>query len=146
MANTTPNFSSILDEAPTEVKFPKPLPNGTYLCTVMQPVTNTEDENAPIVRFPLKPIAAMDDVSEEDLTEAEGLEDKLLNVAFWANQIYALDRFHEHCGLDLSQPLSRTMRNEEIINSQVLAQVRQTFDKRDKTRVFSNVVATAKAD
>ena len=32
--NDKPNFASILDEAPTEIDRPKPIPTGTYLCRV----------------------------------------------------------------------------------------------------------------
>jgi len=35
--NERANFASILDEAPTEINRPKPLPEGTYLCVVGQP-------------------------------------------------------------------------------------------------------------
>ena len=67
--NDAPNFASILDEAPTEISRPKPLPVGTYLCVVQgQPVYDKSNKKGtPFVEFLLRVIAAMDDVDPDDL-------------------------------------------------------------------------------
>lgn len=144
-----PNFASILDESPTEISRPKPLPVGTYLC-VVQPSEEgkSQRQGTPYVRFPLRPVAALDDVSEEDLELAGGLEGKLLRIDYWLtpDAIYRLDEFHEHCGIDISTPVSRRVRNSEAVNSQVLAVVRHRADNNDDTKIYTDVARTAAAD
>jgi hypothetical protein len=33
--------------------------------------------------------------------------------------VYRLDAFHEHCGQDLSEVLTRRMQNDQVMNAQV---------------------------
>ena len=55
---SSPNFATILDEAPTEVNRPKPLPSGTYLCTVTGWETGkSSQKQTPFVQFNLRPMA-----------------------------------------------------------------------------------------
>jgi hypothetical protein len=58
--NDKPNFASILDEAPTEIDRPKPIPTGTYLCRVQGTPTydKSSKKGTPFVQFTLKPISA----------------------------------------------------------------------------------------
>ena len=44
--NDKPNFASILDEAPTEIDRPKPIPTGTYLCRVQGTPTYDKSSGA----------------------------------------------------------------------------------------------------
>ena len=147
--NDTPNFASILDEAPTEISRPKPLPEGTYICIVGAPEEGiSRGKQTPYVRFPLKPIAALDDVDAMDLEAAGGLENKTLRIDFWAttDAIYRLDEFHTHCGIDISDAVPRRIRNTEAVNSQVLAVVKHRQDQNDPSRFYTDVTRTAIAD
>ena len=142
------HFASILDEAPTEVNRPKPLPEGTYLCVVGQPEDGkSSKKGTPFVKFPLKPISALDDVDSEALEEVGGLEAKNLSTTFYitADAVYRLDEFHEHCGIDLDDPISRRVRNSEVVNSQVLAVVKHRMSD-DNTQTFAEVSRTASAE
>lgn len=145
---STPLFASILDDSPTEVVFPPPLPVGTYLCVVGQPESTPKSKAGNDgIKFPLRPIAALDDVDAEALAELGGLDGKMLNTTFWVtpDSITFLDQFHENCGLDLSDKLSRKMRNQEVVNQQVLAVVSHRFNE-DQTRAFAEVKRTARVD
>ena len=146
-----PNFASILDESPTEVSRPKPLPEGTYLCSVGAPrYDKSSKKGTPFVEFILKPIAEQDDVDVEALEEAGGLDGKSLRGTYYTTDdaIYRLDEFHEHCGIDLSEPASRRIRNDEVMNAQVLAYVkhRQADQNDPNSAVFAEVRRTAPAE
>jgi hypothetical protein len=144
-----PNFQSILDEAPSEVDRPKPLPTGTYLTTVQGPVVydKSSRKQTPYVQFTLRVIGAMDDVDAEELNEMGGFEGKTIRATFYTTEdaIYRLDEFHEHCGIDLTDGHSRRTRNDEVINSHVLASIRhRTSD--DGTQIFAELGRTAPAE
>lgn len=147
MAKTNaPVFSSIMEEAPTEVVRPKPLPEGSYVCTVKDYERGVSNKKqTPYTRFILDVQSALDDVDTEALEAAGGTEGKTLRVDFWetADAIFRLDEFHEQCGLDLSQPLARKHRNDEVINSQIIAYVTQEIDENDPDRIYVNVSKTA---
>lgn len=125
---TAPNFSSILDESPTEVARPQPAPVGTYLCVVTgQPnMGESTKKKTPFVEFQLKPIQAADDVDPEELAvylERVGeLSAKPFKHTIYLTEanVYRLDEFHQACGLDMSDGATRKQRNDAVINSQVL--------------------------
>lgn len=121
--NTKPNFSkTLLDEAPDHVERPKPLPIGTYLAVVGRWETGeSSKKKTPFVRFPLRFIQAYDDVDPDELAACGGVDGKNARTDFFMTEdaIYRLDAFHEHCGLDLEEPLSRKARNDEVMNAQV---------------------------
>lgn len=146
---TNPNFSSILDEAPTEVNRPKPLPIGTYLCIVKgQPVYDkSSQKGTPYVEFTLAVIAAEDDVDEDELSEMGGFEGKTLRATYYTTDdaIYRLDEFHQHCGIDLNEPASRRSRNDDVVNAQVRVVVKHETSK-DGSVVFAKIARTAMAD
>jgi hypothetical protein len=137
---TSPNFSSILDESPTEVAAPVPLPQGTYLCVVQgSPVYDkSTKKGTPYVEFSLRPIAADEDIDENDLDESGGFENKLLRATFYLTEdaIYRLDEFHAHCGIDLDDGDSRRARNDAIMNAQVRVFVKHETSS-DGTRIFA---------
>ncbi len=147
--NDKPNFASILDEAPSEVERPKPLPVGTYLCRVQgTPIYDkTTKKGTDFVQFTLKPIAAEEDVDEDDLEAVGGLDNKTLRLKFYLTEDakFRLDDFHEHCGLDLSEPASRRTRNDEVINSEVRALVKHN-PSNDGQTVYAEIARTLKAD
>jgi len=146
---SNPNFSSILDEAPTEIDRPKPLPVGTYLCTVVgSPVYDkSTKKGTPYVQFTLKPIAAEDDIDAEELADMGGFENKTIRATYYTTEeaIYRLDEFHEHCGIDLTEPASRRSRNDDVVNAQVRAVIKhRTSD--DGTQLYAELARTLAAD
>ncbi len=147
--NDKPNFASILDESPTEIDRPKPLPPGTYLCRVLSPWTEgkSSKKGTPFVQFTLKPISAEDDVDEDDLQEMGGLDNKTLRLTFYLTEDakFRLDEFHEHCGIDIHKEISRRMRNDEVINAEVRALVKHRPSDDGQT-VYAEISRTLKAD
>lgn len=145
---TNPNFTTILDEAPTEVVRPKPLPAGTYLFVVGAPrYDKSSRKQTEFTEFLLRPIQAMDDVDPDELEAAGGIDGKTIRATFYSTEdaIYRLDEFHEHCGIDLSQKASRRARSEECVNAQVIGVVRHRSSD-DGQRVFAELAQTALAE
>lgn len=139
----TPHFASLLDEAPDHVEFPKAIPQGTYLCTVGAPLYGkSSKKGTPFVEFQLKILSPMDDVDAEALEEAGGCGGKTLRATYYTTEdaIYRLDEFHEHCGLDLESPATRRTRNDMVVNSQVLAYVKNEEEELDQDALANGVV------
>jgi hypothetical protein len=155
--NTKPNFGSILDEAPTEVNRPKSLPTGTYTFVVGRwEEGKSSQKKTPFVKFKMMPIAADDDVDEDELTEAltsadgtlNELKSKEMSITFYctADAIYRLDEFHEHCGVDLNEAVSRKMRNDEVVNSQVQGYVAPRQQQDPDAPAYSEIKRTLPAE
>ncbi|MGH7743420.1 MAG: hypothetical protein ACREQ5_01165 [Candidatus Dormibacteria bacterium] len=147
---TNPNFSLLLDEAPTQVKRPKPLPVGTYLFTV-GPVEygKSSKVQTDFVRFPLKAISACDDVDADDLIAVGGLLGKTLQLDFYYKtdeDLWYLDRFHTHCGIKLRPNINRRQRNDECLNREVLAYVKHEQDIFDPESKKARINYTLPAD
>ena len=142
----SPNFASILDAAPTEVEKPKPLPIGTYQCVVSGPATygKSSKKQTDFVEFILRPIGVYDDVDEEALEAAGGIDGKSFKATFYltADAAWRLDEFHVHCGLELDADMSRRERNDEVINAEVLAVIRHETSQ-DGKDVFARLARTA---
>jgi hypothetical protein len=121
--NTRPNFSkTLLDEAPDHVERPKTIPVGSYIAVVGQwEEGESRVKHTPFVRFPLRFLSALDDVDADELEGAGGCAGKTARLDFYATEdaIYRLDAFHEHCGVDLSESISRKARNSEVMNAQI---------------------------
>ena len=143
-----PNFSSILDESPSEVSRPKPLPTGTYVFVVGQPTYDkSSQKGTPYVQFHLRAIAAESDVDEDELIEMGGFEGKTVRATFYTTEdaIYRLDEFHENCGIDLNDEVSRRQRNDQVVNAQVRGVIKHTTSK-DGTTMYAELVRTLPAD
>lgn len=154
MTLITPNFQSLLDETPDHVERPKALPVGTYIWIVGQPTYGkSSKKGTPFVEFQLRCIGATDDVDTKALEDMGGFNGKTLRATYYTTEdaIYRLDEFHEHCGLNLEEPASRRMRNDLVVNSQVLGYVRHreqeiTDDERRagvEPQVFAELSRTA---
>lgn len=146
-----PNFQSILDDSPSEVVRPKPLPVGTYVFVVGPPTMGKSNKKGtPFVEFQLRAIAADDDVDVDELDTMGGFEGKTIRHTFYLTEdaVYRLDEFHEHCGIDLAQSLSRRSRNDEVINAQVRGYVshRQADPNDPDSPVFAEIKRTLPAD
>lgn len=153
--SSVPDFSSILDASPTEVERPKALPAGTYLFTVGRWNEGVSSQKkTPLVKFDLTPVTAMEDVDEDELaaalTSTDGskvaLGSKTMSVTYYTTPaaIFMLDEFHEHCGLDLADPMSRKLRNDEVLNTQVQGYVEHRPG--NNGQVFAEVRRTLPAD
>lgn len=146
---TQPNFASILDESPTEVKVPPPLPAGSYICVIQgQPeYGKAEKTGTDFVQFTFRPIAALEDVDEEELKEIGGFDGKTVRNKYWLtpDAAFMLDQLHEHCGLNLEDGMSRRQRNEEIVNAQVMVVIKHGTSN-DGQRIFANIARTAPAE
>lgn len=145
---SNPNFASLLNEAPTEVVRPKPVPTGTYICVVQKwEQKESAKQKTPFIEFTLSPIAADDDVDPDELDAAGGLENKSFRVPFFVTDdaIYRLDDFHAHCGLDLSDAASRIARCDAVINSQVKAFIKHE-PSQDGQTIYAKVGRTLSAD
>ena len=125
---TAPNFSSILDESPTEIARPQPAPVGSYLCTIIgQPrMGESAKKKTPFVEFDLKPIQALDDVDPEELSayldRIGDLGSKSFKYTIYTTEanVYRLDELHVAAGCDMTDGATRKQRNDMIINSQVV--------------------------
>ena len=146
--STAPNFSSILDEAPTEVDRPKPRPVGTYLFTIGGPrYDKSSKKGTEFVEFIGTAVGAEDDVDEEELDIAGGLPFTIKFTYYLTEtQKWRLDQFHEHCGIDLSEPESRKSRNDEVAGSQVLAYIKHEPATDGSDQAFMKVGRTLPAD
>jgi hypothetical protein len=142
-----PQFSTLLDEEPTEINRPKPLPVGPYAATVGMPrYDKSTKKKTDFVEFPLQIIAALDGVDEEALTEALGgkpIGEKSQRITFYLTEdaVYRLDEFHEHCGIDITEPGKRKVRNEDCVNRQVGIMIKHTSSD-DGESVYANVAKT----
>jgi hypothetical protein len=149
MLNHTPNFASILNQSPTEVVRPKPLPVGTYLCKVGDwERGESSKKKTPFVKFNLRPLSALADVDETDLAEIGGLEGRRMSITFYITEdaIAMLDEFHQNCGVDLADGTTRMARNDAVIGADILAVVAHRIDDQDPSRIFPEVRRTAAAD
>ncbi len=149
MAKERPNFGSLLDEAPTEVDRPKPLPEGSYLWRVtgMPRYDKSSKKGTEFTEFTLTCIAAGEDVDHEALAEMGGIEGKTQRATFYHTEdsIYRLDEFHENCGLDIEEAKSRRQRNEDCVNAEVGGYIRHEASQ-DGTTIFARIGRTFKAD
>lgn len=144
------NFASILDESPEEVKLPPPIPVGTYI-GIVQGLPNyvTAKTGNEGTEFTIRLIAAEDDVDQDALEEAGGLEGKTVKVTFWHTEdsIYRLDQFHKDCGIDLKISASRRARNEECTGHEVgLVISHQPSREKNDTRIHHRVARTFPVD
>src|SRR6185436_16251427 len=92
-------------------------------------------------------IAAGEDVDQEALAALGGLEGKTQRATFYHTEgaVYRLDEFHEHCGLDLSEPNPRRQRNEECVNAEVGGYIRHEASQDGET-IFARLGKTFSAE
>lgn len=150
-------FSDILDRAPTEVDRPKPLPSGTYTCVVngLPEYGESSKKKTPFVRFTLKVLAADDDVDTEALNEwmqkaggeTRSLTDATIRDTYYLTEdaVYRLDGFHQNCGIELEDGVSRRQRNEQTNGCQLKVFIKHRPSE-DGTTIFAEIGATAPID
>ena len=153
-----PNFASIMDETPDHVERPKVTPVGTYLVTVGEwEEGKSSKKGTQFFDFHTTIVDALDDVDPTALEEIGDITGRRIRIRFFAtpDSIYRLDQFHENCGINLkTNKSSRLMRNDEVLNTQVLAYISHREEeltdeelKSGKTpRIFAECDQTAPAN
>src|SRR5256885_335119 len=100
MAIQRPNFGSLLDTNADEVEKPKPRPEGSYLWTVkgMPRFDKSSKKQTEFAEFTLACVQAGDDVDEEALATAGGIEDYTQRVTFYLTEasLWRLKEFLQH--------------------------------------------------
>jgi hypothetical protein len=136
------SFEDILNIDSREVERPKPLPMGTYICTVvgLPRFDKSSEKQTPFVEFTLQPTGTLDDIDQQELDAVGGFHDKVLRVTFYltVNSRWRLNEFLDNCGIDQGK---MNWRVDQTPNCQVGAVVKHT-PSRDNTITYANVVKT----
>lgn len=144
MAN--PDFTSILAKAPSEIEKPKPLPAGTYLCTVqgMPKFDKSSKKQTPYAEFTYKILQAGEDVDKDALEEMGGIGEKTLRDTYYIteNAVYRLKEMLTNCGLDEGEYGSLQEMIEASPNCQLNVFIKHTASDDGKS-VYANVDSTA---
>ena len=143
----TPNFSSILDEAPTEVAVVPVLPQGTWNLVVKSWEQVTSSRKGTMgIKFTFTTQSAGSDVDEDELADGD-FTGKSISHTFWDSEYFAanLDQFHQACGIDLSVANSRRNRNDEVINLLVGAFIKHS-PSQDGTRIRAEISKFVEAE
>lgn len=142
-------FSDILSKPASEVERPKPLPAGSYVCTVagLPEFDKSAKKETPYAKFTLRPISAGDDVDADDLEAAGGLDGKTISATYYLTEgsLYRLKKFLEDCGIDVED--GRTMKEliEDAPNQTVIAYIKHT-PSRDGESMYAELANTAPAE
>lgn len=143
-----PNFGSILDKPSSDIERPRPVPQGTYLCTIkgLPRYDKSSKKQTEFAEFTLVPLQAMDDVDADELTTMGGLTDKEFKHTFYLTEksAYRLKEFLvDDLGIDEQDSLRPMM--DETPGKQVLVYIKHTPSEDGKS-VYANVGSTAKVD
>src|ERR1035438_8203509 len=112
MAQAQANFGAILDKPSNEVERPKPLPQGSYTCAVkgLPKYDKSSKKQTEYVEFNLQPLAAGEDVDQDDLNawmaKVDGSTRKLneanIRATYYITEdaLWRLKKFLDDCGVD----------------------------------------------
>lgn len=139
-------FESILDKPASEIERPKPLPQGTYVCTVkgLPRFDKSSKKQTPFVEFTLQPIEAGEDVDEDNLKAMGGFKNKTIRATYYETEdaIWRLKKFIEDCGVEIEDGASLRQLIEECPGKQVTAYVKHQASE-DGQSVFAQLASTA---
>lgn len=139
MAQTAPNFGALLDKPASDVERPKPLPQGSYHCIVkgLPRFDKSSKKQTEFVEFTLQPMAAGEDVDEEELAAMGGIANKTIRATYYITEdsLWRLKAFLEHCGIEESGSLRQMI--DETPNCEVMA-----FLKHEASNDGESVYAT----
>lgn len=158
LATAAPDFSEILDRAPSEIEKPKPLPVGTY-STVLQGVPREDKstkKQTKYVEFSHKILAAGEDVDEDALKEAltapdgsvKDLREVVLFNTFYLteNAAWRLKDFLKDCGYDVdSEEMSMREMVEQSSGRQVNVYLKHE-PSQDGQSMFAKIGGTSSAE
>lgn len=149
-----PSFSAILDEPASTTERPKPLPVGTYECVVkgLPKFDKSSKKQTDYVEFTLIPMAPLDDVDQEALTEAlnrpdgssRRLQDFTIRATFYLTEDakWRLKKFLEDLGLNVNEGLTYTQLIQQAPNCSVLASLKHEASE-DGEAIFARLSKTA---
>jgi hypothetical protein len=139
----TTEATSWFDESPTEVRRAPLMPPGNYNVVIKSlRYDKSSQKGTEFVEFSGIPTAT--DADEADIERIGGLEGKVLRVQFYNTEfsVGRLDKFHQHCGIDLSVPMTSRLRNEECINRECCFVVRHEPARDGSEEMFAKVTRT----
>jgi len=148
------NFTDILNRPSEEIKPAPVLPQGSYHAVVLGLPEQGESsqKKTPQLKFILKILAALEDVSDEDIAEFEAVDDKGLGEKVVGQEIenilYITDKsaimlkeFILNCGVDLTgRSLAEGI--DDTPNAELIINIKH--EEMKNGRVFAKVGSTAK--
>lgn len=151
MAN--PNFTDILDRAPSEVEKPKPIAQGTYSTVLvgMPRHDKSAKKQTPFIEFTHKFVAAGDDVDADDLAAALGdrsLQDVVMKNTFYLTEgsAWRLKQFLADCGFDTdASDTSLREMTEQTAGRSVNVFIKHE-PSQDGQSIFAKIDSTSAAD
>ncbi len=139
----TINFKGILDKPIDQIEAPKALPEGSYGAVIAAyDFGESREKKTPFVEFKFAISEALDDVAEDALKEAGGIDKKSIKNKMFVTEDSAFrlkDFLADHAqipGKDLTEML------ENCVNATVGITVVHNADAKDPTIVYSNVGKT----
>lgn len=141
-------FASILDTPSDEIERPKPLPGGTYICSVKgQPNQGKAKTGTEFAEFTLQILGAHEDVDPDALAEClkgKALIEKTIKATYYVTDdaIWRLKEFLDHCGVESGPGISIRQRMSGAAGSQVNAFMKQK-PSQDGTFMRAELVYTA---
>lgn len=143
-----PAFASILDKPSNTVERPKPVPQGTYLCTVagLPRFDKSTKKQTEYVEFTLNYMSAADDVDQEELAAMGGVSGKSIKATYYLteNSLWRLKDFLDHCQAGEEDATLRE-RIDATPGCQILITIKHTASE-DGQAVYANVGTTAQAE
>lgn len=141
------SFEDILDKAPGEIERPKPLPVGSYTCIVkgLPRFDKSSKKQTPFVEFTLQPIAAGEDVDQDDLEAMGGFANKTIRATYYITEdaTWRLKDFLNHCGIEEGESLREMI--EETPGKQVTAYMKHRPSE-DGQSIFAELAKTASVE
>lgn len=138
------NFQDLLSQPVSEVSRPKPLPVGSYVFMISDfKFDESRQKKTKFVQFVLKPVMALDDVDQSELSESLGdktLSDKEFKQDFYltGDAIWRLDEFLlESVGTTADTP--RMEQINEAKGQQVRGYISHQPSARDANMIYANI-------
>lgn len=143
---STANFEALLNTQADEIEPPKPMPAGSYTFNITRhDLTEVGEKNTPVCDFYCKPVAAGDDVDQDELPD--NWREKEMRLRFFLTEA-AMFRLKDFLKEDLELETAGRAIGELIpegINQQFLGQVEHSRS-RDGKSTFANINDTAPAE
>ncbi len=140
----TTDFQSILAGAKLgEIEKPKPLPTGSYIGLIKSVAYDVSrgEKKTPFARINIELIQALDDVNQDDLASAGGVQGKKTKVDFYLTDdaLFRLQEFVlDHVGLD-SRGVSLDQALPMLQNMPVGVSLKQEVSQKDPSVIYSIV-------
>lgn len=146
----TPQFSSVLDRPSSTIDRPKPLPVGTYLCSVkgLPRIDKSSKKQTEFSEYTLQILQPLDDVDTEALEAMGGWQGKTVRATFYHTEdaVWRLKKFLvEDLQIEEDEDgVEKTIRRmmQEVAGRQVLVNMRHRASE-DGQAVYAEVGSTA---